>query len=298
VQAGFNYEAARDIRTARSLEDAVRLSVINCLHYQLGWPLKKCLERTKMEIDCAIPKGVLDALARVGWRIAGAKLLDVGAGQGGTVLESLSRGADAYGIEPGEEFRTVARSRLAAAGQDSGRILSAAGESLPFPGETFDYLISLQVLEHVPKPELVMKEMYRVLKPGGQCYITCENYLSFREPEYGVPWLPMLPKSLGAIYLRAIGRNPHFLEKYVHYSTYPQIWTSARRVGFQNVTLDEKLERVKDPRAEKSRFEQFLALSAKVLPKSQKNVLISALVHLNEFWRAGVRVRLVKPCVA
>ena len=295
MKTGFNYDAINNVGAAAGVEDAVGLSVINCLHHQLGWPLEKCEERTKMELDRVIPKAAFDGLGKVGWNLRGAKILDVGAGQGGTVLEALARGADAHGVEPGNEFRSVAQMRLQAAGHNVERILDAAGEKLPFPDNTFDYLISLQVMEHVPNPEPVFKEMYRVLKPNGQCYISCENYLSFHEPEYGVPWFPMLPKSLGSIYLRAMGRNPHFFQQYVHCSTYPQIWNLSRRAGFQNVTLQEKFDRLNDPQAKKSGFEKILNSSTGWMPGGWRNNFIASAAHLSLFWRTGVRVRLVKP---
>lgn len=43
---------------------------------------------------------------------------------------------------------------------------------LPFPNDTFDTVISTQVLEHVEKPWVMVKEIYRVLKPGGVCILT------------------------------------------------------------------------------------------------------------------------------
>lgn len=43
---------------------------------------------------------------------------------------------------------------------------------LPFLDNTFDTVISTQVLEHVEKPWVMVKEIYRVLKPGGICILT------------------------------------------------------------------------------------------------------------------------------
>jgi SAM-dependent methyltransferase len=43
----------------------------------------------------------------------------------------------------------------------------AAGERIPFAADTFDLILCMQVLEYVPEPQIVMAEIYRVLRPGG-----------------------------------------------------------------------------------------------------------------------------------
>ena len=45
-------------------------------------------------------------------------------------------------------------------------------ENTPLDDATFDYVLSTQVLEHVPDPQLVLQEMARVLKPGGDALVT------------------------------------------------------------------------------------------------------------------------------
>jgi len=149
-----------------------------------------CRERIAIEEKRIIPKTVLDELQLFGWNYQGKKVLEIGVGQGGMMLELLERGADAYGIEPGKEFATLARMRLKSAGYNASRIYEEPGESLPFPYNCFDYVISLQVLEHLLDPAPVLREIFRVLVPGGQCHLRCDNYLSFREPHYRVWWQP------------------------------------------------------------------------------------------------------------
>lgn len=43
---------------------------------------------------------------------------------------------------------------------------------LPIANDSFDYVVSFQVLEHVPAPQDYLQEAYRVLKPGGKLFLT------------------------------------------------------------------------------------------------------------------------------
>ncbi len=46
---------------------------------------------------------------------------------------------------------------------------------LPYPDNTFDYIVSFQVIEHIEEDEALVKEMQRVLKPGGVMIMTTPN---------------------------------------------------------------------------------------------------------------------------
>ena len=48
---------------------------------------------------------------------------------------------------------------------------------LPFESESFDTVLSTQVLEHVPEPKRMLEEAYRVLKKGGYLNINCSDDL-------------------------------------------------------------------------------------------------------------------------
>lgn len=57
------------------------------------------------------------------------------------------------------------------------------GIKMPFEDESFDCAFGTEVLEHCPEPEIVLKEVYRVLKPGGVFFFT----VPFLWPLHEVP---------------------------------------------------------------------------------------------------------------
>src|SRR5579883_3004169 len=70
----------------------------------------------------------------------------------------------------------------------------ASAFALPFKDETFDCLISSQVIEHIPREQVLFDEMWRVLRPGGMVIIGTPDYSTWQwrmiEPLYGMlmPW--------------------------------------------------------------------------------------------------------------
>ncbi|MBV8089741.1 MAG: class I SAM-dependent methyltransferase [Alphaproteobacteria bacterium] len=101
-------------------------------------------------------------------------LLDAGCGTGNETvhLRQQAPGLQIYGVDLSSAALTIAASR-----PEVGLALfyRAALENLPFPGEVFDYIASHEVIEHVEDPAEVLREFYRVLKPGGACVIATPN---------------------------------------------------------------------------------------------------------------------------
>lgn len=147
-----------------------------------------------------------------GFLAPGKKVLEVGCGFGAfTVFGRALYGYDTTAIEPDPFAHQCARELAELAGVECS-IERCVGERLIFPDESFEFVYSSNVLEHVDDPDKVLAEAVRVLKPGGYLFFTYPNYCSFWEGHYGVMWLPCMPKPLAKLYVRLWGRNPKYID--------------------------------------------------------------------------------------
>ena len=101
-----------------------------------------------------------------------ARILDFGCGDGNLIRFLEEQGFEnVVGVEPDEEL--VRESALA------GRVIAARGPGLPFEESTFDAIVSMAVLHHLPDEDTlqeVVKEFARLLRPGGLfCYAEPSN---------------------------------------------------------------------------------------------------------------------------
>jgi SAM-dependent methyltransferase len=102
------------------------------------------------------------------------RLLDVSCGAGELVRLAQQRGLAATGIDISE---VVARSAHRAVSGPQ-RIVVGAGEALPFPEASFDFVTNIGSLEHFIDPAQGVREMARVLRPGGRAFVLVPNTFS------------------------------------------------------------------------------------------------------------------------
>jgi SAM-dependent methyltransferase len=118
-------------------------------------------------------------LEAAGNRIAG-RLLENGCGVGMYVEHLTPYAGQVIGLE--YDFPRAQEAHLR-----SRHILCAAGEELPFSGDSFDLILSHEVLEHVQDDSTALREMVRVLRPGGRLLIFVPNR-GYPFETHGIYW--------------------------------------------------------------------------------------------------------------
>ncbi|MBH9309575.1 bifunctional 2-polyprenyl-6-hydroxyphenol methylase/3-demethylubiquinol 3-O-methyltransferase UbiG [Pseudomonas aeruginosa] len=163
---------------------------------------------------------------RVNWideraGLAGKKVLDIGCG-GGILSEAMAqRGANVPGIDMGEAPLAGARRHQLESGVAVDyRQITAEQMAEEMPGQ-FDVVTCLEMLEHVPDPASVIRACHRLVKPGGQVFLSTIN----RNPK------AYLFAVIGAEYiLQLLPRGTHDFRKFIRPS---ELGAWSREAGLE-----------------------------------------------------------------
>ena len=137
----------------------------------------------------------------------GKKVLDVGCG-GGILAEALNElGASVTGIDASENTICIAKSHSRSIGSDVIYIQNTIEEFISsYPNEKFDVITCLEMLEHVPSPNEIIKSCSNLLKDDGNIFFSTIN----RNPR------SYLFAVIGAEYiLNLLPKGTHDYEKFI-----------------------------------------------------------------------------------
>ncbi len=187
--------------------------------------------------------------------VAGRKMLDVGAGQSQykPYFQHLEYVSQDLGI--GDETWDFSK-------------IDIISEiySIPVSDQSFDYILCTQVMEHLKYPHEAFKEFSRILKPGGQLFVTCpltwkehqKPHDFFRYTQFSLKFLAEennfevveLSKEGGkyitiARMLIDVNLTTHIQNRYLRYATMALFYPFKFLIGFIAYYLD-KLDRAKD----------------------------------------------------
>jgi len=163
-----------------------------------------------------------DELEMLASRWRPGRLLNIGCGHGADFLP-FRHSFCLYGVDFSGEMLRFAR-KYSRKFDFSVNLSLADVSHLPYADEAFDAAISVATYHHIKGKEerqAALSELRRVLKPGGEAFITVWNHWQprfwFRPAEVSVPW-------------RQKGKTLH---RYYYLFSYPELEKLAERAGFE-----------------------------------------------------------------
>lgn len=141
-------------------------------------------------------------LTEVAERWGSGRLLNIGCAHGPDFLPFKDR-FDLYGLDSSERMLEMAVKYAGKFGFPV-QLLAGSAVNLPFASRSFDWAVAVAVYHHISKKDersLAFSELHRVLKPGGEAFITVWNHMQmkfiFKGKQVNIPWKTkdgMLPR--------------------------------------------------------------------------------------------------------
>lgn len=123
-------------------------------------------------------------------------------------------------------------------------LLFEIGDAMHMKYETnsFNVVICAQVYEHVQSAEVLMEEIWRVLKPGGLVYFAAGNRFILVEQHYNLPLLSAIPRPLAHPYLKIFRGKPYYYEKHYSYWGLSKLSAKFKRIDYTRTILNDPVK--------------------------------------------------------
>lgn len=153
---------------------------------------------------------LLEEMGRLDW--TRAKVADVGAGRGWFSLVLANRLRETLGLDPKEHVFPCDACPESFEVEELECVRTGAGGRLPFADASLDAAVSLEVIEHVEDQLGFLKEIARVVKPGGLVVVSTPNVLSLTSRVRTLLW--GFPELYDPLPLE--GADPRVLSGHIH----------------------------------------------------------------------------------
>jgi SAM-dependent methyltransferase len=151
--------------------------------------------------------------------------LDVGTGSG--IVATMAKTAGVIGLDPSTEMLRLARENGVR------RVVAGAVPGLPFPDGSFDCVTAGFVLSHIHSYEAALRDMVRVLRPGGRLGVSAWG---IRRNPYGELWDAMTERAVGPVEMSAATQSALPWEEWLGRSE--NLRSALQDVGLDRITVD------------------------------------------------------------
>ncbi|PIP55896.1 MAG: hypothetical protein COX06_00775, partial [Candidatus Zambryskibacteria bacterium CG22_combo_CG10-13_8_21_14_all_42_17] len=249
-----NFEAARYVESCKEYTN----------EYEYEKLLKDWADKER------IAKKIVEDFKERAGELRGKTLLDAGFGNGTFAAAFTEAGAIVSGIEVNPVLLDIAKGNLKKLNLIAD-LKSYDGYIFPFGDNSFDYVYSTSVLEHVTDAGIFLKEINRVLRPGGKAYISFPNRLAPKETHTGVWFLSYFPRFIAEIFLKKVLKRNSIEELNLHFLSY---FTLVKHLRETNLEIQFEYDSNHMIRKFIKRVLGFLGLHQSILLKTIMVILV------------------------